>query len=235
MPCVRLKQRFGDKITGSNLEAIDPWIENLARLAPPGVQVSSSPRAEPRFNMLQCITPVDFLSGRERRRSQKTASGNALSLVERAHSRVAGVEGNAARWKDDVAGELPRDSTVSGDNCRRPWYCNAKLYDLSGVRIMASQLVVDFCARRIGSAYRCEKTMGYRWNISRHPQSIGLSVAPWSVVRCQLRGGFCCGTTLRLMCIDWRRISADRGVGHWAAPARRWRDTVGKQLVRAAI
>src|SRR6185295_8809844 len=55
----RLKSRFGDKITGANFEAIDPWIE----VAPAGlVEVCKYLRDEPdlRFNMLSCISGVDY-------------------------------------------------------------------------------------------------------------------------------------------------------------------------------
>ena len=55
----RLKQKFGDKITGANTEAIDPWIE----VSPEGlVEVCTYLRDEPdlRFNMLNCISGVDY-------------------------------------------------------------------------------------------------------------------------------------------------------------------------------
>ena len=55
----RLKSKFGDRITGFNLEAIDPWIE----VSPAGlVDVCMYLRDEPdlRFNMLLCISGVDY-------------------------------------------------------------------------------------------------------------------------------------------------------------------------------
>ena len=55
----RLKSAFGDKVTGANLEALDPWIE----VAPAGLaDVCRYLRDEPdlRFNMLCCITGVDY-------------------------------------------------------------------------------------------------------------------------------------------------------------------------------
>ena len=54
-----LSQRFGDKITGSNLEAIDPWIE----VSPNGiVEVCEYLRDDPdlRLNLLNCISGVDY-------------------------------------------------------------------------------------------------------------------------------------------------------------------------------
>ncbi|HEY2148884.1 MAG TPA: NADH-quinone oxidoreductase subunit C, partial [Pirellulales bacterium] len=53
----RLKQRFGDKIPGANLEAIDPWIE----VAPEGLpEVCLYLRDEPdlRFDFLSLISGV---------------------------------------------------------------------------------------------------------------------------------------------------------------------------------
>ncbi len=55
----RLKSTFAERITGSNLEAIDPWIE----VAPSGlVDVCRYLRDEPdlRFNLLCCVTGVDY-------------------------------------------------------------------------------------------------------------------------------------------------------------------------------
>ena len=55
----RLKQKFGDRITGSNLTAIDPWIE----VAPEGlVEVCKFLRDDAawQMNYLNCITAVDY-------------------------------------------------------------------------------------------------------------------------------------------------------------------------------
>ena len=56
----RLKQRFGDGITGGNLEVIDPWIEVAADSL---IDVCTYLRDEPdlRFNFLNCISGVDYL------------------------------------------------------------------------------------------------------------------------------------------------------------------------------
>src|SRR6185437_5441011 len=55
----RLKQEFGDKITGADLEAIDPWVV----VSPDGlVEICTFLRDEPdlRFNFLNCISGVDY-------------------------------------------------------------------------------------------------------------------------------------------------------------------------------
>ena len=55
----RLRSKFADSIVGSNLEALDPWIE----VAPAAlVDVCRFLRDDPeaQFNMLNCITAVDY-------------------------------------------------------------------------------------------------------------------------------------------------------------------------------
>jgi NADH-quinone oxidoreductase subunit C len=56
----RLKKKFGDRITGANLEAIDPWIE-VAPDAIAEVGAYLRDEADLRFNMLNCISVVDYL------------------------------------------------------------------------------------------------------------------------------------------------------------------------------
>ena len=55
----RLKQKFGNKISGSNLQALDPWVE----VTPEGlVEVCQFLKTEPdlKFELLNCITAVDY-------------------------------------------------------------------------------------------------------------------------------------------------------------------------------
>src|SRR3990170_2951054 len=56
----RLKAQFGAGITGANLTAIDPWIEVAPEALLP---VCTYLRDEPdlRFNMLSCISGIDYL------------------------------------------------------------------------------------------------------------------------------------------------------------------------------
>ena len=56
----RLKAEFGDKITGSNLEAIDPWIE-VEPFALVEICTYLRDESDLRFDMLNCITVVDYL------------------------------------------------------------------------------------------------------------------------------------------------------------------------------
>ena len=98
----RLKQQFGDKITGSNLEAIDPWIE----VSPEGlVEVCTYLRDEPICGSTCCelITAVDYFEPDREKGGQShlaAAFGIGLSPVERAESREPGAESDAAALEE---------------------------------------------------------------------------------------------------------------------------------------
>ena len=73
----RLQKKFGAKISGSKLQALDPWIE----VTPAGlVEVCQYLKTEPdlKFELLNCITAVDYF---ERRRV------NSHSLAHRDYYR----------------------------------------------------------------------------------------------------------------------------------------------------
>jgi NADH-quinone oxidoreductase subunit C len=133
----RLKQRFGDKITGSNLEALDPWIE----VAPASLrEICRYLRDEPelRLNMLQCITVVDFFEP-DAKKAAKVTWKPHLELIYHLWSvphRVSLVlKVMLPRWKYDVPGELPEAPTVSDIWRTADWH-ERETYDLSGVRFV---------------------------------------------------------------------------------------------------
>src|SRR5262249_49944643 len=105
----RLKQRFSDKITGSNLEAIDPWIE----VSPDGlIEICTYLREEPdlQFNMLELISGVDYFEP-DAKKAAKVTWQPHMELVYHLWSvpnRVSLVlKVMLPRWKDDREGELP--------------------------------------------------------------------------------------------------------------------------------
>jgi NADH-quinone oxidoreductase subunit C len=133
----RLKNRFGDKITGSNLEAIDPWIE----VAPQAIaEVCTYLRDEPelRFNYLNCISGVDYF---------ETDPKKAAKVAWQPHTEVVyhlfSVPNKVSlvlkvilpRWKDDQPGSLPEVPTVSDVWRTADWH-EREVYDLSGVRFV---------------------------------------------------------------------------------------------------
>jgi NADH-quinone oxidoreductase subunit C len=131
----RLTEKFGDAITGSNLEAIDPWIE----VSPEGlVLVSLYLRDEPdlRFDMLQLISGVDYCEPDPKKAAKVTwqphtevvyhlwSVPNRVSLV---------LKVMLPRWKNDVVGELPEVPTVSHIWKTADWH-EREVFDLSGIR-----------------------------------------------------------------------------------------------------
>lgn len=131
----RLKQEFGDKITGANLEALDPWIE----VSPEGiVEVGRYLRDEPdlAFNYLNCISGVDYLHTDPKKAAKASWQPHLevvyhlWSVVHR-HSIVLKVM--LPRWKDDQPGQLPEVASVAGIWSTANWH-EREVYDLVGVR-----------------------------------------------------------------------------------------------------
>jgi len=133
----RLKQRFGDAITGANLEAIDPWIE----VSPDGlVPLCMYLRNEPdlRFNLLNCISGVDYFEP-DAKKATKVAWQPHLEVVYHLWSlpNKASLVPKVLvpRWKNDIDGELPEIPTVSGVWSTADWH-EREVYDLSGVNFV---------------------------------------------------------------------------------------------------
>ena len=130
----RLKQKFGAKITGTKLDAIDPWIE----VAPESlVEVCEFLRddADTKFNLLNCISGVDYFEPDPKKASKVDWKPHVevvyhISSIAKKHSLVIKVL--VPRWKDDVAGELPEVPSVSHVWSTANWH-EREVYDLSGV------------------------------------------------------------------------------------------------------
>ena len=130
----QLKQKFGDKITGANLENIDPWIE----VAPEGiVEVCTYLRDEPSlaFDYLNTVTAVDYLHTDEKKAAKADWEPHLevvyhLFSMKHKHSLVLKVM--LPRWKDDQPGDIPELASVSGVWSTADWH-ERELYDLLGV------------------------------------------------------------------------------------------------------
>jgi NADH-quinone oxidoreductase subunit C len=130
----QLKQKFGDKITGSNLENVDPWIEiSHAGL----LEVCTHLRDEPSlaFDYLNDLTAVDYLQTDEKK-AKKTDWEPHLEVVyhvfsmQHKHSLVLKVM--LPRWKDDQPGNLPELASVAGIWSTAEWH-EREAYDLFGI------------------------------------------------------------------------------------------------------
>lgn len=142
-----LKSKFGPKITGANLDTLDPWVE----VAPDGlVEVCEYLKDDPdlQFDMLNCITAVDYFEPDEKK-AKKVDWEPHIELVYHLSSTVArpippaGVMEKPTlvlkvmlpRWKNDTEGELPEVPTVSNLWRTADWH-EREVFDLSGIRFV---------------------------------------------------------------------------------------------------
>lgn len=131
----QLKQKFGDKISGANLENIDPWIEVVAEGL---VEVCSYLKDEPSlaFEYLNCISGVDYLHTDEKKAAKvdwqpHTEVVYHLFSMQHKHSLVLKVI--LPRWIDDQPGKLPEVPSVAHIWSTADWH-EREVFDLSGVR-----------------------------------------------------------------------------------------------------
>ena len=128
----KLTQRFDAAITGSNLQALDPWIEVAPQSLP---EVCRCLRDEPdlRFNLLNCISGVDYLQTDPKRKIDGPPHLELLyhltSLIHR-HRLVLKV--SLPRWKE-AEGQLPEVPTVSDFWSTANWH-EREVFDLIGIR-----------------------------------------------------------------------------------------------------
>ena len=130
----QLQQKFGDKIVGSNLENIDPWIEVAADGI---VDVCTYLRDEPSlaFDYLNTVTAVDYLHTDEKKAAKADWEPHLevvyhLFSMKHKHSLVLKVM--LPRWLNDEVGQLPELASVSGVWSTADWH-ERELYDLLGV------------------------------------------------------------------------------------------------------
>ncbi len=130
-----LQQRFGEQITGSQLKALDPWIE----VAPEGLlEVCRFVRDEPAWSlgMLNCITAIDYFEPDAKKAAKVDWEPHLqvvyhLSSMQRKHTLVLKVR--LPRWKDDQTGVLPELPTVREIWSAADWH-ERELFDLMGIR-----------------------------------------------------------------------------------------------------
>jgi NADH-quinone oxidoreductase subunit C len=130
----RLAARFGQSLTGAQLDVVDPWIE-LSAAALPEVCLWLRDEPELRFNMLHCISGIDYFEPDEKKaallewKPHVEVVYHLSSLVHR-HRLVLKVM--LPRWQDDVEGRLPEVPTVSHVWSTADWH-EREVFDLSGI------------------------------------------------------------------------------------------------------
>ena len=132
-----LNAKFGEKVTGGNFDAIDPWVE----VSPDGlIEVMTYLRddAELAFDMLNCITVVDYFQPDPKKAAKAGFDPHLelvyhLSSIRQKHTLVVKVK--LPRWKGDVEGELPEVPTVSNVWRTADWH-ERETFDLSGINFV---------------------------------------------------------------------------------------------------
>ncbi|MGE3406167.1 MAG: NADH-quinone oxidoreductase subunit C [Pirellulales bacterium] len=133
----RLRAEFGDQITGSNLEALDPWIE-VHPFALVDIGTYLRDQDDLRFDMLNCITVVDYFEP-DPKKAAKAGFDPHLEVVYHLWSvpnkRSIVLKVQLPRWKDDEPGQLPEVESVADVWRTADWH-ERETYDLSGVRFV---------------------------------------------------------------------------------------------------
>jgi NADH-quinone oxidoreductase subunit C len=130
----RLKKAFSDGIVDTNFEAIDPWVE-VSPAALIAVCQYLKGEADLRFDMLNCITVIDYLET-DPKKAKKVDFEPHLEVVYHMWSvpnkTSLVLKVKLPRWKDDQEGQIPELPTVSNIWRTADWH-EREVYDLSGV------------------------------------------------------------------------------------------------------
>lgn len=130
----RLQAQFPAAVAGSNLGALDPWIELKGDFLPDVCRFLRDD-AELQFNMLHLITCVDHFQPDEKLAAKAAWQPHLevlyhLSSLALRHRIVLKVL--LPRWQDDVPGRLPELPSVC-DIWRTAEWHEREVYDLCGV------------------------------------------------------------------------------------------------------
>ena len=133
----KLKKKFGDGITGSNFDAIDPWIEVKPEAI---VDVCKYLKTEPglQFDMLNCISGVDYFHTDEKKASKADWEPHLeivyhLPIIALKQSLVVKVM--LPRWKYGQEGVLPEIPSVEKVWRTADWH-EREVFDLVGVQFV---------------------------------------------------------------------------------------------------
>ncbi len=130
----RLQSAVPGAVTGSNMTAIDPWVE----VSPAGLPaLARYLRDQPdlQFNLLNCVSGVDYFEP-DPKKAAKVDWQPHTEVVYHLSSTVFKtslvLKVILPRWKGDKAGDLPEVPTVSDIWRTADWH-EREVYDLSGV------------------------------------------------------------------------------------------------------
>jgi NADH-quinone oxidoreductase subunit C len=153
-----LSAEFGRAITGSNAEAIDPWIEVAAdQIAAVGTFV----RDDDRFDMkhLNDMTAVDYLEP-DPKKASKFKDDPRIEVVYQLSSLNTKARLKLKvilpRWKDDVAGQPPEVPTVSGVWGIGDWH-EREAFDMFGIHFIGHPNLVRILCPEDWQGYSLRK------------------------------------------------------------------------------
>ena len=132
-----LKSHFGGRITGENLDNIDPWIE----VAPDAiVEVCRFLKEHPdgQFDLLNCISGVDYLVTDPKKAKKATFDPHlevVYHLSSTVHKHTLVLKVLLPRWKDDEEETLPEVPSVVSVWRTADWH-EREVYDLIGVEFV---------------------------------------------------------------------------------------------------
>lgn len=130
----KLVEKFGDKITGAHLEALDPWVE-VGPSAIVEVATFLKTDGELAFDGLNNLSGVDYFEP-DPKKAGKFGHEPHVEVVyhlysfRHRHSLVVKVK--VPRWKGDQAGQLPEVPSVSGVWAIADWH-ERETFDLVGI------------------------------------------------------------------------------------------------------
>jgi NADH-quinone oxidoreductase subunit C len=132
-----LNRSFKQWMLAHEFDAIDPWIEIKAEGL---VEVCRYLRDEPElaFNMLHCITAVDYFEPDEKKAAQVEWKPHVemiyhLSSMKHRHRLV--LKSPLPRWLAGKPGQLPEIETLSGVWSTAEWH-EREVFDLMGVNFL---------------------------------------------------------------------------------------------------
>ncbi len=132
-----LEEKFASKITGKNLDAIDPWF-SVEPAALADVALFCRDDARLRFDSLQCISGVDYLEP-DPKKVKKAGFDPHLEVLYHLfsfpHRHKILLKVILPRWKDDQPGEIPDLPSVARVWPTADWH-EREVYDLSGVNFV---------------------------------------------------------------------------------------------------
>jgi len=133
----KLVDRFQGKITGVQLETLDPWVE----VAPEAIlEVSEFLKHDPdlSFDSLANLSGVDYFEPDPKKAAKYGHEPHVevvYHLFSFRHRHKIVVKVRLPRWKNDQPGQIPELSTVSGVWSIADWH-EREAYDLVGINFI---------------------------------------------------------------------------------------------------